>query len=93
MNAKSKGSRNERRFRVILEAAGYRVIRSGGSRGVFDLVGSGRGPVVLVQVKTNRGPSPAEVAAIEDFPTPPNARKVIHRWQDGQREPEVRAIA
>jgi len=52
VNAKRKGTRNEHRSARVLEAAGYRCIRSAGSRTEWDLVGVGQLDVVLVQVKT-----------------------------------------
>jgi hypothetical protein len=92
VNAKAKGSRNERRSRALLERAGYRVTRSGGSLGVWDLIGIGPADVVLVQVKTTRPPSPTERVALTAFPVPQGTRKLVHRWRDRQRHPDVQEL-
>lgn len=92
-SAKRKGTKNEHKSVALLEAAGYRVTRAGGSLGVFDLIGIGAHAVVLVQVKTNRWPNPAEMEGIKDFPCPPNAAKLVHRWNDYQRVPDVKEVA
>ena len=47
MNAKRKGTRNEHRSKVILEAAGYAVCRAAASLGVWDLIAVGSTGVVL----------------------------------------------
>jgi Holliday junction resolvase len=52
MNAKRKGSRNERRSIALLESCGYRCTRSAASLGGWDIIGIGSKDVVLVQVKT-----------------------------------------
>lgn len=92
MNCKSKGSRNERRSRRVLEAAGYAVTRAGGSLGTFDLIGIGPTSIVLCQVKTRDWPGRAEIEAIRAFRAPRNARKVLHRWRDGVNKPDVREV-
>lgn len=92
MNTSAKGRRGEHRSRAVLEAAGYEVIRAAASKGVFDLIGVSRTDVVLVQCKSNRWPSPEELEAIQLFPCPPNARKLVHRWRDRVRQPDVREV-
>lgn len=92
MNSKAKGSRNERRSRALLEAAGYQVTRSGGSLGAFDLVGIGPSDVVLVQVKSNRQPGPRERHTLAAIPCPANARKLVHVWRDRQALPDVQEL-
>jgi hypothetical protein len=89
LNAKRKGSRNERRSRDLLEAAGYCVTRAAGSMGAWDLVGVGSTDVVLVQCKSNRPPSPAERETLAAFRCPPNCRRLIHVWHDRERMPRV----
>lgn len=103
-NAKAKGSRNERRSIAWLAKQGYRCTKSGGSLGEWDIIGIGAGDVVVVQVKTNAWPGPEERKALRDFPTPIRVcpecgfhdtgvvRKVMHRWNDHAREPEVREV-
>ena len=93
MNAKAKGTRNEHRSMRLLEAAGYACTRAAASLGAFDVVGIGSVDVVLVQVKTRDYPSAAELERLRLFPVPPNARKLVHRWRDGVRVPDVREVA
>jgi len=92
MNAKAKGNRNEHRSIALLEAAGYRCTRSAGSLGEWDIIGIGSTDVVLCQVKTRDWPGTAEMEALKLFPAPANCRKLVHRWRDRQRLPDVREI-
>lgn len=92
MNTKAKGNRNEHRSITILEAAGYLCTRSAASLGAFDIVGVGSTDVVLVQVKTRDWPGALEMETMSSVPTPPNCRKLIHRWRDRQRLPDVREL-
>ncbi len=92
MNCKSKGSRNERRTIALLQAQGYSCTKSGGSLGVFDVIGIGERDIVLCQVKSNRWPTPAEIEAIANFATPANCRKLVHRWKDRASAPDVREV-
>jgi Holliday junction resolvase-like predicted endonuclease len=93
VNAKAKGNRNEHRSIALLEAAGYRCTRSAGSLGEWDIIGIGSTDVVLCQVKTRDWPGTAEMEALKLFPAPANCRKLLHRWRDRQRLPDVREIA
>ena len=92
MNAKRKGTRNEHRSRVLLEAAGYAVTRAAASLGMWDLIGIGSTDVVLVQVKTRDWPGAAEMEALSTFRVPPNCRRLVHRWRERQRMPDVREL-
>lgn len=92
MNAKAKGTRNEHRSRRLLEAAGYRVTRAAASLGEWDLVGVSSTDVVLVQVKTRDWPGTIEMEALRSFPCPPGCRRLVHRWRDRQRTPDVREL-
>lgn len=92
MNAKAKGTRNEHRSRLVLEAAGYRVTRAAASLGEWDLIGVGAVDVVLVQVKTRDWPGSAERQALAAFPAPPNTRKLLHRWRPRRRAPDVQEL-
>jgi Holliday junction resolvase len=91
-NAKRKGTRNKHRSKALLEAAGYAVCRAAASLGAWDLVGISATDVVLVQCKTRDWPGTAEMEALRDFPAPSNARKLVHRWRDRCRVPDVRAV-
>lgn len=92
MNTKAKGNRNEHRSIAILEAAGYRCTRSAASLGEWDIVGIGSTDVVLVQVKSNDWPGSVEMETLRLFSVPPNARKLVHRWRDRHRLPDVREL-
>ena len=92
MKTKAKGARNEHRTMTLLEAAGYQCTRSGGSLGVFDVVGVGSADILLVQVKSNAWPGSAEMEQLKTFPWPPNRRRLIHRWRDRVRMPDVKEL-
>jgi Holliday junction resolvase len=92
INAKAKGNRQEARSIRLLEAAGYACSRSAASLGVFDIIGISATDIVLCQVKSNAWPRSEEMEAIRLFACPPNARKLIHRWRDGQRFPDVKEV-
>ena len=92
MNSKAKGSRNEHRSMRVLEAAGYACTRSGASLGVFDVIGIGATDIVLVQVKSNSWPDTSETETIRLFRAPSNCRKLIHRWRDRVKLPDVKEL-
>lgn len=92
MNAKRKGTRNEHRSIALLEASGYRCTRAAASLGAWDIIGIGSADVVLLQVKTRDWPGSVEMETLREFPTPPNARKLVHRWRDRQRLPDVKEL-
>lgn len=92
MNAKRKGTRNEHRSKAIFEVAGYAVCRAAASLGAWDLIGVSGSDVVLCQVKTRDWPGAAEMETLRAFPAPAIARKLVHRWRDRQRLPDVREL-
>ncbi len=92
MNRKAKGTRNEHRSMQILEAAGYTVTRAAASLGAWDVIGIGPTDVVLVQVKTNDWPGSVEMKTLRGFRVPTNCKKLVHRWRDRQRAPDVREV-
>jgi len=92
MNAKRKGTIREHRSIALLEAAGYRCTRAAASLGAWDIIAIGSTDVVLCQVKSRDWPGTAEMETLRDFPCPPNARKLVHRWRDRQRMPDVREL-
>lgn len=93
MKTKAKGTRNEHRSMLLLEATGYRCTRAAASLGAWDIIGIGSTDVVLVQVKTRDWPGTAEMELLMLFPCPPPCKKLVHRWRDRQRVPDVRIIA
>ena len=92
VNVKAKGTRNEHRSIQLLEAAGYSCTRAAASLGAWDIIGVGSVDVVLCQVKTNAWPGTVETESMREFVAPPNARKLIHRWRDRQRMPDVKEL-
>ena len=92
MNTKRKGTRNEHRSKALLEAAGYAVCRAAASLGVWDLIGIGSTDVVLCQVKTRDWPGSIEMETLQTFVAPANCRKLVHRWRDRHRMPDVREL-
>ena len=92
VNTAGKGRRNEHRSRDLLKALGYRVLRSAGSLGAFDLLGLSATDLVAVQVKTNRPPSALELRELAEYPVPPHCRKLVHVWKDRQRLPLVQEL-
>ena len=96
INTKRKGNRNERRTKKLLEATGYRGVKSGGSLGEFDLIMMGPGSCRLIQVKSNRRPPPAEREAIAEFPIKTGdtltVSKEIWVWKDRIKEPVIEIV-
>lgn len=92
MNNKAKGNRNEHKSMALLEAQGYLCTRGAASLGTFDIIAIGAKGVLLVQVKSNRWPRAKEMEAIRDFACPSNCVKVVHRWRDYAKEPDVKEV-
>jgi Holliday junction resolvase-like predicted endonuclease len=92
MSSTAKGTRAEYKSRRLLEAAGYVVVRAAASKGPFDLVAVSTVDVLLVQVKSNRPPGPAERAALAACPCPPSGKRLVHVWRDRVPKPEVREV-
>jgi Holliday junction resolvase len=91
-NAKAKGNRQEHRTMAILEAAGYACTRSSASLGAWDVIGIGSADVVLVQCKSRDWPGTEEMETLQAFVCPANCRKLIHRYRDRQRLPDVKEL-
>ena len=91
-NAKAKGSRNERRTMALLEALGYVCTKAGASLGIWDVIGVGKHDFVLVQCKSNAWPGSVEMETLKGFEAPQNCKKLVHRWRDRQRMPDVREL-
>lgn len=92
MNCKRKGNRNEYKTIRLLEAAGYSCTRAAASLGVWDVIGVSATDIVLVQVKSNDWAGTVEMESMREFKAPANARKLVHRWRDGARQPDVREV-
>jgi hypothetical protein len=93
MNAKRKGTRNEHRSLALLEAVGYSCTRAAASLGLWDIIGIGSVDVVLVQVKTRDWPGAEEMETLGGFRCPANCRRLVHRWRDRRKLPDVRELA
>lgn len=88
---KRRGGHNERRARDYLYQIGAtRVVKSGASLGEFDLVAFFPGEVVLVQVKSNTWPGPQERANMRAVLNYTYVKKIMLRWDDRAREPQLR---
>jgi len=66
--------------------------RSAASLGEWDIVGIGSTDMLLIQVKTRDWPGSLEMETLRLFPAPPNCRKLVHRWRDRQRLPDVKEL-
>ena len=65
---------------------------SAASLSEWDIIGIGSRDVILVQVKTRDWPGSVEMETLREFAAPPMARKLVHRWRDRQRLPDVREL-
>ena len=70
MSNYDKGARQENQLKKILEAGGAYVIRSAGSKGLFDLVAIFPDYIRLIQVKTMG--QPVDKAPLRNLPIPRN---------------------
>lgn len=85
-----KGQDKERKARLILEKQGYYVMRSGGSKGIFDLCAIRGADIKLIQVKTNGSVTLREKNKIKGFTNyPVNAQKELWVFYDKRKLPEV----
>jgi hypothetical protein len=74
------GANLERAAKRYLEDNGYYVTKSGGSKGVVDLVALKPGEVLLVQCKTDGYLAPAERTALRQLALRLNATALAGRW-------------
>lgn len=92
MNCKGKGTRNEHRSMRVLESAGYACTRAAASLGAWDIIAIGSQDVILLQVKTRDWPGSVEMETLKNFVAPSLCRKLVHRWRDHQRLPDVKEL-
>lgn len=92
LNTKNKGTRNEYRSIRLLETEGYCCKRAAASLGVWDIIGICSTGIVLSQVKTRDWPASLEMEPLSEFAAPANSRKLIHRWRDRQRLPDIKEL-
>jgi hypothetical protein len=76
----------------LLEAAGYSATRAAASLGAWDIIVFSSKDIALIQVKTRDQPGSAEMETLRGFIAPPFCRKLVHRWRDRQRIPDVREV-
>jgi hypothetical protein len=79
--AANKRRRNVSRTIRLLEAAGYRGVRTGDDLG-FHVVGVSQSGVVLIHVATSGAEDEAGISKLAAFKTAPNVQKLVHRWSD-----------
>ena len=93
-----KGKRNEKKAWLALEKLNYHVVRSGGSKGCWDLVAVSldKDPKVLVrlvQVKSNTAPRRIEIKKMREFPVHNKSiSKELWIYRDWVKEPEVQIL-
>ena len=91
MNSKSKGSRQERKVKKMLERVGYVCTKSGGSLGAFDIIAESPLGVRHIQVKSNRIPDPVEREGMVSMKRQLPANSTCEYWvfYDNQQEPRI----
>jgi Holliday junction resolvase len=77
MSNYAKGARLERLARAELQAAGYVILRSAGSKGPVDLVALNQCHVRLIQVKAAGAARPADLFKLRTLPAPRNASREL----------------
>lgn len=92
MNTSAKGRRNEHRSMQIFESLGYETLRSAASLSIWDFHAWNRNEGVYVQVRTRDWPGLSEMELYRDAVVPKGSRKIIHRWRDRQKLPDVKEV-
>jgi Holliday junction resolvase len=93
MNTAHKGRRAEHRARALLEAAGFQVCRSAGSKGPADLIAWNTTSIRFVSVKSGTTYASAlERETLELLPRPANASVEIWRYPDRATQPIIERL-
>jgi hypothetical protein len=92
MKTQRKGTKNEHRSMRLHTRAGAYCVRAGGSLGLWDYLAVYPTHLLLVQVKSNRWPGTVEMEALLRFQCPQYGHKIIERWDDYARSPQVREV-
>lgn len=92
MNTKAKGNRNEHRSMAFYELQGYETMRSAASLSKWDFHAWTKHDSIYCQVKTRDWPGTNESEILKEAIVPPGARKIIHRWRDRQRLPDIKEV-
>lgn len=74
------GAELERAAKHLLEDDGYHVIKSGGSKGITDLVALKPGEILLIQCKTDGYLTPAERVALRRIALRLGAVPLVGMW-------------
>jgi hypothetical protein len=82
LKSKRKGKRREKQAAEMLRKQGYYVIESRGSFGIWDLIAYNTEHARLIQVKSNRKPSPEAIDIMRGHKTPPHFSKEIWIFHD-----------
>jgi len=85
--SKRKGTRIEYKVQELLEAVGFKCVRSAGSHGPFDIAAFHTSMNMLVQVKSNRRPSPDEIDEMRTWNVPDNTVRAYAVWKDREKYP------
>jgi hypothetical protein len=85
--SKRKGTRVEHKVIELLEAVGFKCVRSTGSFGPFDIVAIQWHLVRLIQVKSNRKPGPDEIEEMRAWRVSPDILKEYCVWKDREKYP------
>ena len=91
MNAKRKGNRNEHRSILLLESAGYRV-PAPPHHWVSSMSALDPPTLSWCSARPAIGQARSKWEPILNFQCPPLCKKIIHRWPDRARLPDVRTI-
>jgi len=83
-----KGARQENAVRKILESQGYSVMRSAGSKGVFDLIAWNAEEVRFIQVKYD-APIQPDLDKMSRVEVPPNGTKELWHRKRYEREWQI----
>jgi hypothetical protein len=96
MSSIDKGRRNQLKTRRLLEAVGYQCETAKFSRwgstdfwGLWDIIAIDKKNIKLVQVKSNRLPSPEDREQYELFECPSCVSKELWIWYDYKNEPRI----
>ena len=92
IKTKAKGAGRERLVKSQLEEQGWCVTKAAASLGVFDLIAihPDENMCLLIQVKSNRMPAPAERERIMGFLVPKYCQKLIWVIKDGKpKQPDI----
>jgi len=87
----------ERKAIEELRNSGYYTVRSGGSKGIWDIVGIGPENFILIQAKKMKvkkgsfiGVTKEEIDVLRKFKVPHNCKKYIWLWRNREGWDKIR---